>query len=30
MMLRNPFLWGLCGFIVIVFGYCLFAGAMSQ
>jgi len=27
---RNPFLWALCGLMVLVFAYCFFIGAMNQ
>ena len=30
MSIRDPFLWGLCGLMLIVFAYCFFIGAMNQ
>jgi len=30
MTVRNPFLWALCGLMVMVFAYCFFIGAMNQ
>lgn len=30
MTIRNPFLWCLCGVMLLVFGYCFFIGAMNS
>ena len=27
---RNPFIWALCGLMVLIFAYCFYVGAVNQ
>jgi len=30
MTIRNPFVWVLCGAMLLIFAYCFFIGAATQ
>ena len=29
-MARNPFIWALCGLMILIFAYCFYIGAVNQ